>query len=131
MRSILKSATGWLRARWQSLLPRERTLLFLLLLLPLVFALSACTRSIVFTPDALRCSDFVPSEMWAKTPGADLPATDAIGSWVGFGNAQTGQLEIANSKPPSIQHIITTCEAKLAAAIEKANRESRPWWKLF
>jgi hypothetical protein len=62
-------------------------------------------------------------------PGAPLPLDDSAGAWVTFGNNQTGQLEQANLKPPAIRHIIKTCEDRHAAALAKAERESRPWWR--
>jgi hypothetical protein len=49
---------------------------------------------------------------------------DSAGAWVTFGNSQTGQLEQA-----AIRHIIKTCEDRHAAALAKAERESRPWWR--
>lgn len=92
-------------------------------------ALSACTRSIVTIPDAPGCQAYVPDSLWSPTPGAPLPLDDSAGAWVAFANGQSAQLEIANLKPPAIRHIIETCEARHAAAIEKAQRQSRPWWR--
>ena len=102
---------------------------YLLMLMLLGGLLSACTRSIVMIPDAPRCLDYVPEGIWAQVPGAPLPIDDSAGAWVTFGNSQTGQLEVANLKPSAIRHIIGTCEAKHAAALAKAERKSKPWWR--
>lgn len=70
----------------------------------------------------------MPAQLVDPTPGAPLPNSSA-GGWAAFGNAQTGQLEEANRKPPAIGHIVQTCEAKHAAAVAKAQRDSKPWWR--
>jgi hypothetical protein len=90
---------------------------------------SACMSSIVMIPDAPRCLDYVPEGIWAQVPGAPMPLDDSSASWVTFGNSQTGQLAVANLKPGAIRHIIGTCEDRHAAALAKAERESKPWWR--
>ena len=95
----------------------------------ILLASASCTRSIVSFPPAQDCWSYVPSSLVQPTPGAPLPADSSAGAWVTFGNSQTGQLDQANEKPPAIAHIVTTCEAKHAAALAKAERDSRPWWR--
>lgn len=124
-----RSATGSLQAMPRSVQRRARRLQSLPMLMLLGVGLSACTRSIVMIPDAPQCLSYVPEQLWAKTPGASLPADSSAGAWVTFGNSQTGQLEEANAKPPSIRHIVGRCEELHAKALAKAERESRPWWR--
>lgn len=128
MKPGLRSATGWLPEMPRSLQRQGRRLRSLLLFTTLALGLCACTRSIVMIPDAPSCWDYVPAQLVDPTPGAPLP-NRAAGSWAAFGNVQTGQLEEANAKPPAIAHIVKTCEAKHAAALAKAERQSRPWWR--
>ena len=104
--------------------------LWILLLALLVGALSACAAPIVLTQGALPCGEMVEaSGLLEPTPGAALPASDAGGEWVAFGDRQTGQLDKANADKGGVRGILTTCadwQAKAAAAAKP-----RPWWKLW
>lgn len=60
---------------------------------------------------------------------APLPSDSSVGSWMGFGLAQTGQLDKANSNTADAVSIIQKCEARNAAAFEAL--KPRPWWRIF
>lgn len=106
-----------------------RKMLSLLLSLTLAGALSACATPTPMTLVASPCSSLVPAELQAPTPGADLPADDTQGSWVKFGDAQTGQLDKANLTKAASLKVIKGCEARDAAAAKQL--QPRPWWKLW
>lgn len=129
MNERLKSASRWPAAMPGSRRRRAHRHRSRLMLLPLAALLSACTRSIVMIPDAQTCSDYVPASLWQPTTPAPLPADDTAGAWVAFANSQAGRLQEAGEKPAAIRHILTTCEARAAAAIARAQRDSLPWWQ--
>jgi hypothetical protein len=100
----------------KSPLPRGR-------LLPLIlpFAMlgsGACVGapSIVATPSA--CASLLPEEWKKPVPGAPLPDGDAVGDWIKFSDAQTGQLDKANDRTVSSIEIIGRCEERDKAAIK-------------
>lgn len=49
-------------------------------------------------------------------PGAPLPQGQAIGEWIAFNDAQTGQLDKANERNSAAISVIERCEARDAAA---------------
>jgi len=79
---------------------------------------------------ANRCSDLIPEDWWKKgVESTDLPAEDTVGQWMGFGIAQTGQLDKANSQTKDSHEIVAKCEARDAALI--ASMQPKPWWKIW
>jgi len=62
----------------------------------------------------------VPESLWQAVSAAPLPADDSARELALFANRQTGQLEIANLRPPAIRHIVETCEAEMAKAVKQA-----------
>lgn len=54
----------------------------------------------------------VPPSMVAPTPGAPLPAGSTQGDWAAFADAQTGQLDTANTHKTAIVEILTACEKR-------------------
>lgn len=82
------------------------------------------TPAINATPSA--CVDLLPKQWNDAVPGAPLPAEATVGSWMIFGELQTGQLEKANGRTADAIGIVTRCEARDRAVIDKARR---PWWK--
>jgi hypothetical protein len=42
-----------------------------------------------------------------------------VGDWIVFGDAQTGQLDLANLSKSTIVEIITACEARDAETVSK------------
>lgn len=129
MRRELKYVIALLTEMYASNKRKVHLSIFLLGLLALVVLPSACHRYTPVIPDAPKCSEFIPDEWWLKTPGTPLPADDTAGSWVAALNGQTGQLELANLKIVSIQHVIGVCEARFDEALAKARRLNRPWWR--
>lgn len=93
-------------------------------ILPL--ALPGCTLFareplIVTTPDA--CSSLVPVAWKDGVPGAPLPAnTTTVGDWIAFGDAQTAQLDKANGRTSDTLDIISRCEARDKAALERVKK---------
>ena len=61
-------------------------------------------------------------------PGAPLPIGETVGDWIQFADAQTGQLDKANDRTVSAIGIVERCEARDAAAIERAKQ---PWWAFW
>lgn len=69
---------------------------------------------------APKCSRYVPDALRQPVPGAPLPVqTDAtgalqpafmVGPWLAFGDAQTGQLDAANSRADAVIQIVEVCE---------------------
>ncbi|MDB5433566.1 MAG: hypothetical protein JWP35_4682 [Caulobacter sp.] len=106
-----------------------RKTLSLLASLTLAAALSACATPTVTVLSASPCSGLVPAELQDPTPGADLPSDDSQGSWVKFGDAQTGQLDKANITKAAGLKVIKNCEARDAEAAKKL--QPRPWWAIW
>ena len=92
----------------------------LALMLP-VAALSACATPIV-TAQSAGCSSLIPDSWRAGVPGAPLPADDSVGSWISFGDQQTGRLDQANARTRDAIEIQRRCEARDAAAVKRATR---------
>lgn len=61
-------------------------------------------------------------------PGAPLPASNTVGDWIMFGDAQTAQLDKANDRTISAIGIVERCEDRDRAVIEAARR---PWWQFW
>lgn len=75
------------------------------------------------------CSELVPAELVAQTPSAGVPVLSSpIGEWIAFGDAQTAQLDKANSKAPAVMKIVTKCEARDKAAYVKITKK---WWQVW
>jgi hypothetical protein len=51
-------------------------------------------------------------------PGAD--PLSLLKSWIGFGLAEAGKVEIANGRTRDTLTIISRCEARNAAAVKKS-----------
>jgi hypothetical protein len=90
--------------------------------------LSACATRIVYNRPASDCSTLVPQVLVDPTPGAQLP-DPVLGSWVAFGDAQTGQLDKANTDKRAQHDIVTACEKRDREAAAKVTK--RPWWAVF
>lgn len=96
-----------LKARWGIVWLAAIGALILLLL-------AGCTT--VMSNDVPQCERLIPASLLEETPGADLPEArtlpdghDDAQPWqVGF-VAQTGQLEIANTRAPAVDFIYKEC----------------------
>lgn len=100
-----------------------RPLIALLLLSPLA---GACAGSTQVLGPTVGCSSLIPSGWTEPVPSAVLPPADAVETdWQVFGIEQTGQLARANGRTADVVEIVTSCEARDAAAVR---RVERPWW---
>jgi hypothetical protein len=105
----------------------RRTLFRSLSMLPAA-ALCACAGQPPVFLNAQACSTLIP-DAWAKAgvPSAPLPPDKSVGEWIAFGDAQTGQLDIANARTADALAIITACETRDRAAQDAM----KPWWRLW
>jgi len=97
--------------------------LALLCLLPMTLMTQGCGlfaggRPIVGAFSA--CSDLIPKSWRQPVPGADLPADNTVGSWIVFGDTQTGKLDIANGRSSDMLDIIGRCEVRDKAALNRS-----------
>jgi len=85
--------------------------------------LSGCVSAppIVSTPTA--CSTLLPPEWREGVQGADLPQGSTVGDWIVFADAQTGQLDKANSRYNESVGIIERCEQRDREAVRKSRRK--------
>ena len=88
--------------------------------------LSGCISTSI-NSNVPECERVIPPSLLAETPPADIPIArqlpdghDDAQPWqVGFVE-QTGQLQIANTKAPAVDHIYRECLALHRAAIKRA-----------
>ena len=86
-----------------------------------LLALSACAGpTVLSTPNS--CATLVPIEWQKGVAGPELPADDSVGSWVAFGDAAIGKLDVANGRQRDTMHIITACEARDKKSVERATK---------
>ena len=79
----------------------------------LACALCACAPRIAINRAALPCSALVQGPLASDVPGAPLPGdTAAVGGWIAFADAQTGQLDKANAYRRAGLDIVRACEAR-------------------
>lgn len=78
---------------------------------------------------ASDCAGLIPSSWKQGVASTPLPAGKTVGEWVAFGDAQTGQLDIANGRYSDAMNILENCEALLKKAGEAA--QPQPWWKFW
>lgn len=64
-----------------------------------------------------------------RTAHAKPPANDSSEEWVNFGVAEAGQLELSNRDKELGRLTLQLCELEGEAALERAKRALRPWWK--
>jgi hypothetical protein len=69
------------------------------------------------------CSTLLPSEWREGVAGAAFPLTSAVGDWIAFADAQTGQLDKANERTRAAIGIVERCEERDRAAVKKARRK--------
>ena len=68
------------------------------------------------------CSSLVPEPWQDGIAGAPLPNGQTVGEWVAFGDAQTAKLDQANGRTRDAIGIVTRCEARDAAALQRVQR---------
>lgn len=60
---------------------------------------------------------------------APLPAGKTAGDWIGFGVAQTGQLDKANNQTKDAVKIVQKCEARDKAVLDSL--QPKPWYQFW
>jgi hypothetical protein len=110
----------------RSTTPRALTKLFILT--PMLLASAGCASVPIIAAPSSACSSLVPKSFRSPVPGADLPPLSGavVGDWMKFGDAQTAQLDKANSRTSDALEIVESCEARDKAT---ADRLSAPWWR--
>lgn len=89
----------------------------------LILLLSGCAGTTIIASPS-DCSSLIPDAWRKPVPAAPLPAEkadplDQLKEWIGFGVAQSGQLEIANGRAADTLAIIQRCEARDRAAVKR------------
>lgn len=75
------------------------------------------------TPRAAGCAALLPAEWKEGVPGAELPPDQAdVGDWIGFADAQTSRLDMANDRTRSAIGIVERCEERDREAVARATR---------
>jgi hypothetical protein len=93
----------------------------------LVTGCAGSTR--VLAPNS-GCSTLIPSTWAEPVPSARAPAVEAgEADWQVFGIEQTGQLAKANGRTADVVQIVTTCEARDAAAARHINAPFWAFWR--
>lgn len=110
----------------KSSLPRALTRL---LALSLMLACAACAGGPRTTTilAALDCGSLIGAELRRDVAGADLPIDGTVGSWVAFGDAQTGRLDQANGNTRAVVQTVDACDRQQAAVREALQPE--PWYR--
>lgn len=110
--------------------PRKARLILLALAsTALAAGLSACASQPAISLPAANCAGLVPDAWRQGVPSADLPADNSGGGWIGFADAQTGQLDKANGRTIDSIGIVEKCEARSAEVVKALTR--KPWWRLW
>lgn len=109
----------------------------LLFIAAAALTLSGCitTRGVVAN-DVPPCERLIPASLLADTPPADMPQSaklpdghDDARPWQAGFIEQTGQLEIANTRAPAVDHIYREC---LTLHRERLERDTRGFFgRLF
>lgn len=90
-----------------------RVLMRLLMPISIALLLQGCVGTPHIVTTRIACSALIPGEWKKPIEGAPLPSKDAaMGDWVGFAFAQTGQLDKANGRTADTIGIIERCEAR-------------------
>jgi hypothetical protein len=93
-----------------------------------LFALSGCVSAVVAN-DVPSCERMIPPGLLEDTPPADMPENrklpdghDDAQPWQAGFVEQTGQLEIANTRAPAVDHIYRECLRMHAERLKKDTR---------
>jgi hypothetical protein len=78
---------------------------------------------------ASNCESLIPLSWKQGVTSASLPASRTVGELAAFGDAQTGQLDIANRRFADASEIRENCEKLLKQAGEAA--QPKPWWQFW
>lgn len=88
----------------------------------LCLLLGGCAGTPVIQAPSSSCTTLIPNEWREGVAGAELPTDDTAGSWIAFGDAQTGKLDQANGRTKDTIGIIERCEARDKEAVRRAGR---------
>ena len=83
---------------------------------------ASCAGTPIVTAAPSSCAALLPPEWKQGVAGAPLPAGDTVADWEVFADAQTGRLDVANSRTRDSIGIIERCEARDAAAVRNATK---------
>ncbi len=87
----------------------------------LTLLLAGCAGpTVLSTPNS--CSTLIPPSWREGVPPVDLPADDAVGSWIAALDGQTGRLDLANGRTRDVMDIQAACEKRDASAIRRASK---------
>lgn len=100
--------------------PKALPSLFMLTLIALAAALSACAPPIAAIPAA--CASLLPDTWRTPVPGAPLPEGSTVADWISFADQQTGQLDKANDRLLAAIGVVERCEARDREAVNRAKR---------
>lgn len=114
---------------WKSPNSRARAIRSAMLWTLLSATLCACVQAPPVFLTASDCRKLTPDEWRAGVPSAPLPADQTVGALAAFGDAQTGQLDIANGRFAASDEIQAKCEDLVRKAGEAAQPKS--WWQLW
>ncbi len=82
---------------------------------------TACAGpAVLSTPNS--CSSLLPSSWKEGVAAPDLPADDSVGSWITFGDAAVGKLDVANGRTKDAIEVVSRCEARDAASVRRASK---------
>jgi hypothetical protein len=59
----------------------------------------------------------------APAPTKEVDPLASLKTWIGFGVAEAGNVEIANQRTKDAMGIVARCEARDAAAVNKSRRK--------
>lgn len=83
-------------------------------------ALAACVSTPPIIAASSACSSLLPPDWAEGVPGAPLPEGDAVGDWIQFADAQTGQLDKSNDRYRAAVGIVGRCEARDRQAVQRS-----------
>ncbi|WP_324807252.1 hypothetical protein SH584_11575 [Sphingomonas sp. LY29] len=87
----------------------------------LAVLLTGCAvPTVISTPNS--CSTLIPQTWREGVAGAELPADDSIGSWIVFGDSQTGKLDQANGRTRDTIEIVSACEKRDSEAVRRSTK---------
>lgn len=78
---------------------------------------------------ASDCESLIPDSWTTPVPSAPLPTTKTIGQLASFGDAQTGQLDVANLRIAGAHEIHVNCQKLQKKAADEL--KPKPWWRIW
>jgi hypothetical protein len=101
-------------------------------LLTLLVALPACSTTLTrLTIPPAKCSEFVAKSEWLPVIGVDASNAESQRDWAAAFVGQTGNLEVANRKPPYILDTLQACEKREQEIYNALNGKRRRFFGIF